>query len=292
LLGIPIDRFFFVTASGARADFHAQVTATELRQAGVGLGALAPRGYIAELEVKARTGWASFRSTGPLGVALLKNLHGKVQLRPTRAFLGIIVALPGRTGAPRTRAKIVIADPGDAVVVSEEEQTVLLLEQAISLLYQHGLWPTLAQALAWLHDVRALRERELELRALVDRFVGIGQYRILRREHEGRRFNGRIFNDVIARVGQVHNRGMRQEEAEERLRLYDLGHAWYSGVDEDFVQVIEERDAPRLRRFGVRGEDPDHDLSGRSAFHVEEEPMTENLRASVRNELQLALSRW
>lgn len=292
LLGIPIDRFFFVTASGARADFHARVTATELRQVGAGLGALAPSGYIAELEVKARTGWASFRSTGASGVALLKNLHGKVVLRPDRAFLGIIVALPGQTGTPRTRAKIVIADPGEAVVIGAEEQTVLLLEQAVSLLYQHGLWPTLAQALTWLHDLRPLRERELELRELVERFIGVRQYRLVRQEHDGRTFNGRVFNDVIARVGQIDNRGMGQAEAEERLRLDDLGHAWYSGVDEEFVRVIEKRDAAQLRRFGVRGEDPEHDLSGRSAFHVEEEPMSEDLRSSVRNVLQLALRRW
>ena len=292
LLGVPIDRFFFITADGARADFHARVTATELRQKGVGLGALAPAGFIVELEVKARTGWASFRSTGWQGLALLKNLHAKVALRPARAFLGMIVALPGQPGAPRTRAKIVIADPGDAVPIGVEDQTILLLEQAISLLYQHGLWPTLARALAWLQELRPLHERELELRELVDRFLGMAQYRLEEREYDGRMFNGRTFTDVVARIGQINNRRMSIDEAEERLRLDDLGHAWYSGIDVAFVRVIEERAGDQLRHFGVRGQDANRDLSGGTAFRIEEEPMTEELRESVRNVLRLALRHW
>jgi hypothetical protein len=245
-----------------------------------------------ELEVKARTGWASFRSTGAQGVALLENLHGKVTLRPTRAFLGLIVALPGRAGKRRKRAKIVIADPGEAVALDEQKQTELLLDQAISLLYQHGLWPSLARALAWLRELRELTEHEIELSELVDRYADVNQYTIVRREHDSRQFNGRIFNDVIARLGQVERRGMQREEAEQRLHLNDFGHAWYSGADEDFVRIIEERDDQQLRKFGVRGEGSRRDLGGRSAFHVAEEPMTQDLRDAVRNLLQLALRRW
>lgn len=292
LLGIPIDRFFFVTANGARADFNARVTAAELGQAGVGIGALAPGGFIVELEVKARTGWSSFRTNGQEGRALLKNLHGKVVRSQTRAFLGMIVSLPRVLGSPHGRARILIADPGEAEPLDAVQQTVLLLEQATSRLYQHGLWPTLARALAWLKELRPLHKSELLLREMTEQLDGTPQPRLMRRERDGRTFNGRIFSEVVERIGQIENRRMSHEEADDRLRVGDLGNAWYSGVDDSFVQVIEKRDDSRLRRFGVRGSDGGRDLAGRSAFHMEEEPMTEDIRAFIRSELRAALRRW
>lgn len=292
LLGVPIDRFFFTTGADARPDFQARVTETELAQPGAGIGVLAPTGYILELEVKARTGWASARSTGTQGIALLKSLHGKVQSRPNRAFLGIIVALPERPGMPRAQGKIIIADPGEAVRLGEDEQSALLLEQAVSLLYQHGLWPTLARALSWLSDLRGLTERELELREFVQPYDDRAQYRIVERRHDGRLFNGRIFSDVVMRVGQIGRRGMSREEAEQRLELGQFGQLWYSGVDVDYVRIFETRDAEQLRRFGVRGEDPERDLGGRSAFYVVDEPMTLADAAAVQTDLRLALRHW
>jgi hypothetical protein len=292
MLGVPIDRFFFVTAAGARADFQARITAADLRAQGSGMAALAPAGYVLELEVKARTGWASFRTNSDSGRALLKNLADKVARQPTHAFLSIIVGLPGTPGGPRSMGHIVLADPGEGIPLGVDAQTQVLLEGAVALLYRHGLWITLRQALDWLALLRPLTEHEHALREFVaPHDEAPRQYDIVRRESGGRTYNGRVFNDVVLRVGRIGERGMSREQAQERLRLDQVGRAWYSGVDVRFQQIVEQRDAPGLRTYGVRGVD-ESDLSGRSAFYVEEWPMDEPERASVRNILRLAINRW
>jgi len=291
LVGVPIDRFFFLTAAGARADFQARVTPADLEAAGAGIGVLAPNGFILELEVKARTGWASFRSTSDQGKALLKNVADKIAARPTHAFLSIIVGLTSRPGGPQSIGRIVIADPGEGDVLAEREQTIVLLEETLTLLYRHGLWITLRHALDWLEALRPLNHPEAELRGFVGPLdAARQQYRIVEVERGTRVFNGRIFSDVALRVGRIGQRGMAQEEAEERLRLDELGRLWYSGVDVAFERLISARDAERLRTYGVRQLD-EVDLSGRSAYHMEEWPMGEE-RESVRNILRVELRRW
>ena len=294
LLGIPIDRFFFLTAAGARPDFRARVSATELSSAcGGSVGALSATGYLIALEVKARTGWASYRHTSDEGVNLLYNLSKKATTRLNHAFLSVIVSLPDKTPSLRTRTKLILADPGDPVVLGRTDQAILLLEESLPLLLKHGLWPTLSSALHWLRRLRgALTDNQKELLQAVKKYSEQHQYKIvIKKTPMGRSYNGRVFNDVILRLGQVNNRGMTRTEAKRRLALDQLGHVWYSGADTAWINIVQSEDTDRLLGYGVRGVDNSY-LSAQSAFFFDEEPLTDEIRAGVRNILRLALKRW
>ncbi len=293
LLGIPIDRFFFLTAAGARADFRTRVSTAELSSAGGGsVGMLSAAGHIVGLEVKARTGWASHRCTSKDGIELLYNLSKKAAARPNDSFLSVIVAMPDKTPSPRTRTKLIIADPGEPVALHKNEQLLLLLEESLLLLVRHGLWPTLSSALTWIKELRgALTANEAELDEFIERHDGQRQYRLLTKEHSGRRYNGRIFSDMLLRLGRHDERGMSRVEAEQRLSNDDLGRAWYSGADWVWINAVQDRNAETLLTYGVRGVG-ELDLSAQSAFLLEEEPMTDDLRGAVRDSLRQALRRW
>jgi len=294
LLRIPVDRLFFISASGARPDFRARVSLAELTAAGASIGALAASGAIIDLEVKALQGWASFRSNGEQGKLLLKNLADKASAKPNHVHLCVGVALPGFSPTTRTKTRILVADPGDGERVGHFEQAILLLEESLVLLLRHGLWPTLAKALTWLRDLRGhWTEHEAELYADVNRYQEMDQYRIVTVQYEGRTFNGRVFNDVLGRLGQIGRRGMSREEAEERLRADNLGGSWFSGVDVDWIAIVANRDLHGLLSYGVQ-ERGGRDLAGGSAYYYSEEPMNDDIRQFVRTQLSSALrpQRW
>lgn len=292
MLGIPTDRFFFVSGSGARPDFTARISLEELRSNGI--CALSPSGHVIQLEVKARTGWASSRSTGKQGLALLQNLSTKSATNPNNAFVSVIVSLPNKkqSRSGRSRTKLIVVDPGEPKVLAESAQLMLLLEESLPLLIRHGLWQALVSALNWLGRLRELSRPEKDL---IARFDGgrpsQPQSKITVRQHEGRTFNGRIFSDVVLRLGQPGERAMTRSEAENRLALGEFGSAWFSGADISWLKIIQTEDATALLRYGVRGEDT-IDLSAKSAFRMADEPMEEDIRNSVRIELNNALKRW
>jgi hypothetical protein len=292
LLGIPIDRFYFITGSGARPDFNARVSMRELRENGI--CALSAAGHVVQLEVKARTGWASSRATGPQGLALLHNLSKKSAAGPGNAFLSVIVSLPSREQSQRgqSRTRLILVDPGEPQVLAESAQLILLLEESVPLLIKHGLWPTLSSALNWLRTLRgALTHGEETLIDFMGRRNGQLQYKLVELQRDGRTFNGRIFSDVSLRLGRPNERAMTPGEAESRLALGEFGSTWFSGADVSWINIIQSQDAAALLRYGVRGESP-IDLSAKSAFMMDEEPMTADIRGAIRRELSLALKHW
>jgi hypothetical protein len=110
LLDIPIDRFFFTPAGGARPDFRARVSAAELSANGI--AALSTSGHVVRLEVKARSGWASYRHEGMDGLDLLHDLSKKAASKANCVFLAVIVSVPGKGQKRARRTRIILADPG------------------------------------------------------------------------------------------------------------------------------------------------------------------------------------
>jgi len=292
LLGISIDRFFFIDAAGSRPDFRVRISAAELASSSGGnVAALSPSGYQVQLEVKARTGWAKYRK-GEKGLELLQNLSIKAASKPNFATISLVISLPGKDQTRETRARILVADPGDPQMLDTKAQLLLLLEEALPLLVRHGLWPALSSALDWIRDLRGdLNESELSLGKFIQGHSNQTQYRIVQKVHVGRIFNGRIFSDVALRVGHVGERGMSEGEARSRLATDDLGRVWFSGADETWIEIVQRHDSDALLSYGLR-QHGQQDFSAHSAFLLVDEPMTDEIRGSVRTELKNALGRW
>lgn len=293
LLGIPIDRFFFIDAAGSRPDFYVQISAAELAaSSGGNIAALSADGHQIQLEVKARTGWASYRTGSDDGLSLLRNLSLKAASKPEFATISLLVSLPNKDQTRATFARILVADPGDPPMREKKDQVLLLLDAALPLLVRHGLWPTLSSALQWIQDLRGdLNDGELPLLKFIQGHSGRAQYSIVTKVHDGRTFNGRIFSDVVLHLGRVGERRMSQSEAQSRLETDDLGRAWFSGADKNWMEIVQKHDGEGLLTYGLGGHGQP-DLSGHSAFLLLNEPMTDEIRASVRNELKNALRRW
>ncbi len=290
LLGIPIDRFFFIPPGGVRPDFRARVSAAEL--SATGIAALSASGHVVRLEVKARTGWASYRRKGGDGLELLHDLSNKAASKANCVFLSVIVSLPGKDQKRAKRARIILADPGDPTALERDDQIVLLLEESLHQLVRHGLWPTLSSALDWLRLLRGkLTEGEESLLRYTEGHRDQLQYDLLPEQRGGRVFNGRIFSDVVLRLGHPGERNMTRTEAEQRLAQNDLGRAWYSGADQAWIESVQAHDAEHFLSYGLRQPGGDS-FFDKSAFILEEEVMTEGIRFGVRNALQAALRRW
>ncbi len=177
-------------------------------------------------------------------------------------------------------------------MLDSRAQLLLLLEEALPLLVRHGLWPTLSSALDWLQNLRgSLNDYEKSLSEFIENHRDQVQYNIHSEVHNGRLFNGRIFSDVALRLGRIGERGMSRDEAELRLSTDDLGRAWFSGADKDWIRIVQEHDAEGFLNFGVRGAG-EKDLSGQSAFIVLDEPMDDGIRQGVRDALKAALRHW
>jgi hypothetical protein len=290
LLGIPIDRFFFIPAGGARPDFRARVSAAELSANGI--AALSASGHVVRLEVKARTGWASYRHEGMDGLDLLHDLSKKAASKANCVFLSVIVSVPGKAQKRGRRARIILADPGNPTPLETNDQVILLLEESLHQLVRHGLWPTLSSALDWLRLLRGrLTEGEQSLLRFTEGHRDQLQYRLLTERRANRAFTGRLFSDVVLRLGHPGERNMTRTEAEQRVAQDDLGRAWYSGADQAWIEAVQAHDAERFLNYGLKQSTAGSPF-GKSAFILEEETMTEDLRAAVRNGLKAALNRW
>jgi hypothetical protein len=166
------------------------------------------------------------------------------------------------------------------------------LEGSLTLLVRHGLWPTLSSTLDWLRELRGgLTENEQALDRFVEGHQDRTQRRIVHREYDGRVFNGRIFSDIVLRLGRLGERGMPEDEARSRLATDDLGRAWFLGADKDWISIIQRHDAKALLAYGVRQQGT-KGSAGHSAFVLIDEPMTEEIRDMVRIDLKNALNRW
>jgi hypothetical protein len=290
LLGIPIDRFFFIPPGGARPDFRARVSAAELSANGI--AALSPSGHVVRLEVKARTGWASYRRNGGDGLDLLHDLSKKAGAKANCVFLSVVVSVPDKHQKRARHARIILADPGDPTALGTDDQVVLLLEEALHQLVRHGLWPTLSSALDWLRLVRGkLTEGEESLLRYTEGHRDQLQYDLLSERRGDRVFNGRIFSDVVLRLGHPGERIMTRNEAEQRLAQGDFGRAWYSGADKAWIDAVQAHDAEGFLNYGLRQPSGGAPI-GKSAFILEEEPMTDDVRNAIRNALEAALRRW
>jgi hypothetical protein len=83
---------------------------------------------------------------------------------------------------------------------------------------------------------------------------------------------------------------MTKTEAEERVARGDLGRVWYSGADQSWINAVQDQDIESFLRYGIRTEEAGSFV--KSAFILEEQTMTEEIAASVRNGLDAALRHW
>lgn len=291
-LGIPIERFFFITKAGVRADFHARITAREMVAAGAAIHLINPAGQVVRLEVKAKTGWGSFRG-GADGADLGLNLAKKAAGSTDKIFCGLLIAIAGRGPAARGKTKILIADPGDPDPLPLQQQADIILDELLTLSLRFGLHEFAKSVLSWMiedADSRELattpdgRMRARRRTALLARLPSQPRWDLnvseTIAEEDDRVFVGSTASELLTRIGTADQRRITRPELEELIRLRRLGSVWFRGVDQRIVEIISQRDIRALLAYGVRGAGGP-DLSGRSAFRVEEAVADDKVRDTI-----------
>ena len=191
-----------------------------------------------------------------------------------------------------TKTKLILADPGTPKKLPHNTQLLILLEESINQMLKHGLWPTLSSLLKWTAKIKEnTTANEKELLKGVKKYEDKSQNRLVTKQKDGRHFNGRIFSDVVLRLGSMGNRGMSREEAKWRLDGSHFGHIWYSGVDSDLIEIIQSENVSGLLEFGV-GSESDGGRPYKSAYLMENEEMTEDAKKAIKRDLEIALKRW
>jgi hypothetical protein len=289
-LGIPYDRFEFITGAGCRPDFEATVTEEELAAKGCTVASLAPDGFKVFLEVKARTGWKSFRSSGE-GHGLLLNLAQKAGTVSPGVFVGALVGLDS-SGSRAT--KVMLADPGQMRPLPLDEQLDVVLRRIAYQSYRVGLWVQLRKTLDWMKDLglpSPVTDKSLVERVARRYEETLKQPGIWTRSVGQRLFNGRLFCEAWELLGTRGDRHMTKQKAQMMLGTGDLGRLFFRGMDTRVDYLVTARDRDGLLSYGVRGRS-DVDLAGGSFFVEVPEIWTRERRDYVRDSIESALDNW
>jgi len=270
-LGVPIERFFFKPAGGQpSADFYARITLQELIAAGAQTRVLTPGGRIVRIEVKAVTGQKAF-SDSKQSRRLLKSLAKKSEAVQGEGFVGVLVGIHAVSHDPTTSrgfTRIIVADPGEGLVLSDTAQLNIVLKEVLKGACQIGLWVVARDTLAWLRVIEApLSNREEELHGrLQRRYAGVRTQPFVRPTPiDGRGYVGRIFNELTERIGHRGDRLMELEELQRRIAAADVGEFVYLGVDVQMADILRRQDVRGLLQYGVRTQ-TNADSPGGSAF--------------------------
>lgn len=253
ILGIPLERFFFITKSGARADFHTRVTEEELRTRGVTIGALSAEGYIVHIEVKARTGWSSFRSNNNQGKELLYNIAKKSELMPDRSFLAILVGLPSQSESLSGQTDIVIADPGEPVIIPKDEQLAILLNEILFLAYRFGIWDVVIDTLNWMYCIsnnisNSISNKHKELSNLASVMLKHNKTNLVTIQSKNNIYIGRHISELSL---SMENFESKQKNINEFIEDDKIKRIWFCGIDQKLFEIIKNKRDEDLLGYGL-----------------------------------------
>jgi hypothetical protein len=171
-------------------------------------------------------------------------------------FLGMVITSEKRQDDGRGETRITLADPGGPTKLDRTQETVFLVSALLPKLRRMGIWGTLHSAADWL---RALGQNlSANEEAFLSRVPAKGDSFLLRETFDEAEYRGRIFSDVIRRLGPNGRRRpmISRSEIERRLAFADAGPLWFCGVRLDLVGVISSQDADALAVLGVGGAAP------------------------------------
>ncbi len=258
-LGITDDRISFIKGGGVRADFRATLTLADLA-AHPTVQALAPAGFVLNVEVRGRTGFASYSSKSGINVQggrMLADFAKKAASQPTAAFLGIVVSLPTPSVQAAGKTRLLIADPNEPEILPEDARLAWLLDQIARRSMTFGLWGLAAAALDWrahldlprgFDDPRAAAEMVSLRERLGPRAT---QTRIQHREFDGVTYNGWVFSSAVMSLGSRGNRRTSREEVRRLLDGPTVGRYWFSGVDVELQEAVTQRNRSFVLQFGL-----------------------------------------
>jgi len=241
-LGMSPDRFTFMKGNKKRADLETTVGPEDMIDTGGKVVALAKSGQKLQIEVKTRTGWAGFRKN-KYDAEVQKDIAEKAACNPDAIVVGVLIALPRKSAAPRRTPHIVVADPNSPPPLDRDEQLDFLLRRYFLLARKYGLWLLALDILSWLSDLRVplTREERRQFAALSARY---GQYRqqpLNKWSVNGRKYRGRFFCELYRLVGAPGNRHIAYEEAERMYREGNLGDCYFGGVSTLLPRIVKRR---------------------------------------------------
>lgn len=290
LFDLPPERFFFINGAGARADFRSHLSYQELTSKGGNVALVSRSGHVFNLEVKAFSGWESYRTGSVEGRELLHGIHAKAASSSRGLFLAAIAALPEASKAknPVGRCRIVLADPGDPLRLGERDQLVIILNETLTEVLRLGLWPTAWWILRWLRRLDAFSQEHNQIQERLDAFAEMRQYTTESRTVHGIKYWGRTFSEALTLLGSPGNRGLTRQEAVVRLETRHWGWFWFSGLHQAVISAIPNEDTETMLSFHVglsQARGP------RGAVYFEFLEPDVQLEREVENEYARALSR-
>lgn len=307
VLRIPPERFFLRGDNGeARPDFMARVRSEELRGAGLHLGAISHRGMVINIEVKSLFSHASFRAKSVAGRQLLHQIWKKSEhLGKGQPMLAIAVAL--KEAKSVSAPFIIIADPGDVERMPDEDLLPTLLSELVVLFNRFGVYGGAGGALRWLEHIGELKTPSAREAELMEERKGTDQPLPVE-EISGRDFRGRIFSDLLAGLGQTGDRPVSESEVRSRLDADELGEIFFSGVDDELLEIVHAKNKSALLEFGLGTTPQGHplaeqqgstrsvslrDQSGIPRRWFAQKPLpAADYRQSIRAEVRAQLNRW
>jgi hypothetical protein len=286
ILKIGVDRFAFLLGRESRPDFAATITGAELLSEAATTKIVTSDGLKVGLEAKARSDhMGSFFVTrgenkGKPNDILTSLLQKCSNMNDGDGFLGLVITSEKRHANGTGETRITLADPGTPAKLDHAQETRFLVGALLPKLRRMGVWGTLHSAAAWL---RALGEtlspgEDAFLRGVPSK----GDAFLPRETFDGTAYRGRIFSDVIRRLGPQGRRQpmISRSEIERRLAFADAGPLWFCGVRLDLVDVIASQDSVALATLG---------LGDAAEATVRRRIIDPTIADSVLNDLALAL---
>jgi hypothetical protein len=232
------------------------MTENDLASGNVATKAITPNGLKIGLEAKGRS-----RHQGSFFVTkgeqkdqpnevLESFLRKSAALDHGEGFLGMLVTTEPRTEKATEVTRITLADPGAPTTLSSDEEDRLLLRALLPRIRRIGLWGTLHSASEWLC---ALGEPLSVAEADLLRRVRKTDIALITEKAHGSEYRGRVFSDVVRRLGAMPTRRpmLDRNEIERRLAENDPGLLWFCGLDVSLSKAIGNRDSGALRRLGI-----------------------------------------
>ncbi len=257
ILKIGIDRFAFIIGRDSRPDFSATITTAELLSETATTKVVTSDGFRIGLEAKARSDhMGSFfvtrgRDIGKPNEILASLLKKCSNMEDGDGFLGMVVTSEKRHADGSGETRITLADPGRPARLDPAQETKFLLAALLPRLRRMGVWGTLHSAAEWLGVLGETLSPGEE--ALLREVPAKGDSFLPQETFEGISYRGRIFSDVIRRLGPLGRRRpmISRSEIERRLAFGDAGPLWFCGVRLDLVDVLASQDSAALSALGV-----------------------------------------